>query len=332
MTDPYTPSVLLALLLALVSPPSESREALEARIREIARDAGGTVGVSILHLESGRGASVGANQHLPMASVFKLPVAFELLRRVDRGVVRLDQKIALSVGDLRPGHSRIAERAPNAGITLSIGELLEAMVVEGDNTAADLLLPLAGGPEVVTAQLDAAGLGDIRVDRSEAELAFDTFGAKPPPRAEWSPKTLDAAFAAVPEAERRAAFERFLADARDTATPAAVVLLLRDLQEGRRLSPESRTRLLDLMAMTRTGPARIPALLPKGTRVAHRTGAGGEVGGRSVCTNDVGIVTLPGDRGHLAIAVMIKGSDRSLAEREKAIARIARAAYDHWSK
>jgi beta-lactamase class A len=324
--------MLLTLLLALLASPLETRDALEAKIRTIAASAGGTVGVSVLHLESGRGASVGGAEHLPMASVFKLPVAFELLRRVDRGVVRLDQKIAVSVSDLRPGHSAIAERAPSAGITLSIGELLEAMVVDGDNTAADLLLPLAGGPEVVTAQLDEAGLGDIRVDRSEAELAFDTFGATPPPRSAWSPRTLEAAFAAVPREKRREAFERFLADPRDTATPDALVLLLRDVQEGRRLSPASRTHLLELMSKSRTGPDRIRGLLPPGTAVAHRTGTGGDLGGRNVCTNDAGIVTLPGDRGHLAIAVLIRGSDRDLASREKAIARIARAAYDHWAR
>lgn len=324
--------MLSLFLLALLAPPSESREALEKTIAALAQDAGGTVGVSILHLESGRGASVRGAEALPMASVFKLPVAYELLRRVDRGVVRLDQRIALSPGDLRTGQSPIAEKAPNAGIALSIGELLEAMLVDGDNTAADLLLPLAGGPEVITAQLDEAGLGGIRVDRSEAELAFDTYGATPPPRASWSLKTLEAAFDAVPEDRRREAFGRFLADPRDTATADALVLLLRDAREGRRLSPESRTRLLDLLEKTRTGPKRLKGDLPKGTPVAHRTGTGGEVGGRNVCTNDVGIVTLPGNRGHLAIAVLVRGSDRPLARREKAIARIARTAYDHWSR
>lgn len=324
--------MLLSLLLALLATPTETRDALEARIRAIAASAGGTVGVSVLHLESGRGASVRGAERFPMASVFKLPVAFELLRRVDRGVVRLDQRIVLSLGDLRPGHSAIADRAPTAGITLSIGELLEAMLVDGDNTAADLLLPLAGGPEVVTAQLEEAGLSGIRVDRSEAELAFDTFGVTAPPRSAWSPRTLEAAFASVPREKRREALKGFLADPRDTATPDAVVLLLRNVHEGRRLSPESRGRLLDLMSKTKTGAARIRGDLPPGTPVAHRTGMGGEFGKLNVCTNDVGIVTLPGDRGHLAIAVLIRGSDRDLASREKTIARIARAAYDHWAR
>ena len=233
---------------------------------------------------------------------------------------------------MRPG-GPLSERAPNGGITLTFGELLEAMIVDGDNTAADVLLPLAGGPEVVTAQLEAVGLGDIRVDRSELELAFDVAGvATAPPRSTRSLAAIRAAIAAVPEAARREAFAKFLADPRDTATPNALVQLLRQVQEGRRLTPDSRERLLALMVRTRPGAGRLKGQLPADTPVAHRTGTGAELGAANVCTNDIGIVTLPGGRGRFAIAVLIKGSDRSLAAREKAIAAIARAAYDYWMR
>jgi beta-lactamase class A len=324
--------MLLAVLLWLLAPPGSGREALEARIGAIAPEAGGTVGVCVLHLESGRGASLHGGQALPMASVFKLPVAIELLRRVDRGALSLDQKVALSPGDMR-FHSLIAERARAGSVTMSIGELLEAMIVDGDNTAADRLLPLAGGPEVITAQLEEAGFPDIRVDRSEAELAFDFSGvSNPPPRATWSLAVLRAAIDGVPEEARRAAYSRFLNDPRDTATPDAMVQLLRSVQEGRRLSKESRERLLKLMSKTRAGPDRLRGKLPSGTPVAHRTGTCGDFGKQNACTNDVGIVTLPGGAGHLVIAVFVRGSDRDLQARERAIAQIARAAYDHWAR
>jgi beta-lactamase class A len=325
--------MLLYLLLSFLLSPSDRREALEARIRSIAQTAGGTVGVSVLHVESGRGASLRANESFPMASIFKLPVAIELLRRVDRGTVRLDQKIALTAGDMRVGHSPIAERAPSGGITMSIGELLESMLVDSDNTAADVLLPLAGGPEIIRAQLEEAGFADIRVDRSEAELALDFFGVDPvPPRASWSLVTFRRLVDAVPPARRREAAVRFLADPRDTATPDAMAKLLVSIERRDRLSPESAARLLALMVRTRTGAARIKGLLPAGTEVAHRTGLCGDCEGINACTNDAGIVTLPGRVGHLAIAVFVRGSDRDLGERETAIARIARAAYDHWMR
>jgi beta-lactamase class A len=324
--------MLLAALLWLLAPADTGREALEARIAVIAPEAGGTVGVCVLHLESGRGASLHGGQALPMASVFKLPVAVEVLRRVDRGALKLDQNVALGPGDMR-FHSVIAEHASAGRATLSIGELLEAMIVDGDNTAADRLLTLAGGPEVITAQLEEAGFPDIRVDRGEAEIAFDFAGVSPPPPpATWSLTVMSKAIDGAPQDSRRAAYQRFLGDPRDTATPDAMVQLLRSVQEGRRLSPESRERLLTLMTKSRTGPQRLRGKLPAGIPVAHRTGTCGDFGSQNACTNDVGIVTLPGGGGHVLIAVFVKGSDRSLEARERAIAQIARAAYDHWAR
>jgi beta-lactamase class A len=240
--------------------------------------------------------------------------------------------VALGPGDMR-FHSVIAEHASAGRATLSIGELLEAMIVDGDNTAADRLLTLAGGPEVITAQLEEAGFPDIRVDRGEAEIAFDFAGVSPPPPpATWSLTVMSKAIDGAPQDSRRAAYQRFLGDPRDTATPDAMVQLLRSVQEGRRLSPESRERLLTLMTKSRTGPQRLRGKLPAGIPVAHRTGTCGDFGSQNACTNDVGIVTLPGGGGHVLIAVFVKGSDRSLEARERAIAQIARAAYDHWAR
>ncbi|HTR02928.1 MAG TPA: class A beta-lactamase [Thermoanaerobaculia bacterium] len=322
------------LAFALLARPAASREALEARFSEIAASAGGTLGVSVLHLESGRGASLHGHERFPMASVFKLPLAIALLERVDRGALRLDQRITLGPADIRPGGAgrTIADRAPSGGLTLSLADLLEAMLVQSDNTAADALLPLAGGGTLITAQLDAVGLSDIRIDRSEAELWLDAYGATPPPRAPRTPAGIRGAIAAVPEAARREAVLRFLADPRDTATPDALVQLLRQVQEGRGLSTEGRERLLVLMTRTQSGEKRLRAGLPAGTALAHRTGSGADVAGINIATNDVGIVTLPGNRGHLAIAVMIKGSDRPDEAREKAIAGISRAAFDYWTR
>jgi len=42
------------------------------------------------------------------------------------------------------------------------------------------------------------------------------------------------------------------------------------------------------------------------------------------------IMTLPGDAGHVAIAVFVKASEAPAAKRERAIAEIARAAHDYF--
>ncbi len=42
----------------------------------------------------------------------------------------------------------------------------------------------------------------------------------------------------------------------------------------------------------------------------------------------MGVITLPGGAGQLVVAVYVKGSTRELADREKVIARISKAAFD----
>ena len=74
-----------------------------------------------------------------------------------------------------------------------------------------------------------------------------------------------------------------------------------------------------------TGRRRIRGALPRGTRVAHKTGTL-----RPSVVNDVGIVALPGRAGHLVLAVMLKGSVQDLAVQERAIATVSRVVYDHF--
>jgi metallo-beta-lactamase class B len=306
--------------------------ALAARVRALAAGAGGTAGVAIVHLESGRGVEVNAAGAYPMASVFKLPVAVAILGRVERGELRLDDDVPLRRADLRPWYSALATRLPDGG-AVPLRELFRLMVVEGDNSAADVLLRLAGGAAAVTARLRALGVDGIRVDRSEAQLALEYSGvASPPPASAWTPAVLERAVRAVPDARRRAAARAFLDDPRDRASPAAVARLLELVARGEALGADGTRLLLDLMTRTATGPARLPALLPAGTPVAHRTGSGGSYGGVASAVNDAGIVTLPGDAGRLVVVVLVRGTARPLADVERAIAGIGRAAYDHFAR
>ena len=72
-------------------------------------------------------------------------------------------------------------------------------------------------------------------------------------------------------------------------------------------------------------------MLPDGTVVAHKTGTSQTVNGVTAATNDVGLVTLPNGQ-HLAIAVFVSDSTANDTIREEVIAKVARAAWDEWSK
>jgi len=73
-----------------------------------------------------------------------------------------------------------------------------------------------------------------------------------------------------------------------------------------------------------TGNGRIRGLLPPNTTVFNKTGTINKV------MNDVGIVKLPGDAGHIVVVIFIKDTKLGDDEREKTIAHIARSLYDYF--
>jgi len=309
----------LCLLLAL---PLLAEPGLDREIARIAEASGGTVGVSAMHLESGKVFGLRATERFPMASVFKLPLAMWFL---DQKQIPLDAFTKLNDSSLRPFRSPIAQHWPH-GVMFTFEELLELTIVESDNTAADALLSEAA----VNAYLRKVGIEGIRVDRSEGEMALDYAGVTNiPPASKWTLDWFNRAMAAVPPDRQRAAAKRFLVDQRDTATPGAMLNLLRLLVQGKALSKSRTALLLDLMQKTVPGAARIRAGLPPGTLVAHRPGTGGDNEGVNLCTNDVGIVTLPNGH-HLLLTIFIKGSNEDLDTRERTISQITNLLYDTW--
>ena len=114
--------------------------------------------------------------------------------------------------------------------------------------------------------------------------------------------------------------------------PADLVQLLDIFYSGKALSKTSNDFLMKIMTETTTGPHRIKGLLPKDAVVAHKTGTSPtNAEGLTPATNDIGIITLPNGK-HLAIAIMVCNSKADEATREAVIAKIAKAAWDHYGK
>jgi beta-lactamase class A len=145
-----------------------------------------------------------------------------------------------------------------------------------------------------------------------------------PWRAEFADRAVfDKALAEISPARRQQLFDAYLADPRDTATPKAMTDLLVALHVGRLLSPGSTEHLLEIMGRTKTFPDRLPAGLPPGWKIGHKTGSGPAWNGIVSVTNDVGILTAP-DGGRVAVAVFMAKSGQSDAQRAAFIADVAR--------
>jgi beta-lactamase class A len=221
------------LASALVDASGPDLSLLKDTIDRIINRSRGTVGVALIHVESGATLSVRGDEHRPMASVYKLPIAIELLAQVSAGTLSLDRPIALAPSDIR-ACCTLSRHHPRGGVTFAAGELLELMIVESDNTASDAILKLVGGPTVVERRMRALGFDTINVNRYEGDINFEMTGvANPPPQAEW---TLDLQYRLIsevtPEALREARVRYTTSDPRDTSTPDDMARLLGRLQLG----------------------------------------------------------------------------------------------------
>jgi len=270
---------------------------LRDRIEQISQAARGRVGVTATVLETGESVTLNGDQQWTMQSVYKFPIGMTVLAQVERGKLKLDQQVRVEANDFVSDlqHSPIRDENPQ-GVELSLAELLKYMVSESDGTACDVLLKLVGGPEVVTQYLRDLGVNGIVVANTEKEIGQDK-----------------------------------AVQYRNYASPNAAVVLLQALHEGQGLSESSQALLRKLMTQTPTGLQRIKGLLPDGTLVAHKTGTSRTVDGVTAATNDVGLVTLPNGR-HLAISVFVSDSGANDAVREEVMAKVAKAAWDAWSK
>ena len=170
----------------------------------------------------------------------------------------------------------------------SARSLIEAMMIHSDNRATDILMRDLGGPATLHSWLAQQGVTGIRIDRNIAQLLRS-------PRDLW--------------------------DIKDSSTPKAMVELLRKIETGQLLRPESRAYLLDVMARCQTGKNRMRALLPRWARVEHKTGT------LNGYTSDVGFITLHDGR-RIAVAFFARGG----SNRPATIAWAARAIYDGFTR
>jgi beta-lactamase class A len=281
------------------------------------------------NLESGAFARVNPDDRIPLLSVVKLPVALVVLDGVDSGRWSLTTPITLLGRDMHP-RGELGDRYPHGGGPVTLYRLLKLMIMRSENSSADALMRLVGGPSAVTEWLMRHGIRDLRVDRNERDLGNDWYGLAPGADTMGTAEEIRALRAQVPQAVHDSAAQAMLVDPRDTGTAEACVHLLERLWRGELLSAAMTDTLKSMLARCETGRDRLPGLLPKGTPVARKTGTGGTTAGVTVAINDIGVMRLPnGD--DVAIAVLVGEPRGTIPRAERLIARIARTVFDAWS-
>ncbi len=222
-----------AVLAGLSMVLGAARTADDPAIAAIEQRHGGRLGMFAVDTGSGRTLAHRADERFLMCSTFKTLLAALTLARVDGGQEGLTRMVAYGKRDLI--FTSPVTQANVASGRMSVEDLLRAMLVHSDNTAAILLMRRAGGPAALTRFLRRIGDRVSRSDRYE------------------------------PASNR--------ADgARDTTSPRAIIGAARQLLLGNVLAPASRAQLEAAMIACVTGASRLRAALPEGWSVGHRSG------------------------------------------------------------
>lgn len=316
-------TLMLLPIKAQQPSPTPNTAILQSRLNNLNLNvARGKVGIGVLNLNTGESGFINGKQRFPMQSVYKLPSAIAVLKLVDEGKISLDQPVTITRQEFALGSSPIKKEIKGNSAQFTVKYLLNLSVGISDNTAADALVRLIGGTKQVNVILSKLKIRDVRVDRLEQQLQPESVGLTNFGFQLADEQKFAAAEQKIPDRVKKAALEKYLRDPRDTATPEGIVDLLAKLQSNQLLSNNSTTLLLKIMTDSPTGQKRLKAGLPENWSIAHKTGTGADVLGRSTATNDVGIISSP-DGKQVAIAVFIAGSEAPLEQREKVMSNIA---------
>ncbi|KVL19680.1 PEN-B family class A beta-lactamase [Burkholderia sp. MSMB1826] len=216
-------------------------------LADLERDAGGRLGVCAIDTASGRVIEHRAGERFPFCSTFKAMLSAAVLAQSVERPGLLQQRVTYTKADL-VNYSPVSEKHVGAGMT--VAALCEAAIQYSDNSAANLLMKLIGGPSAVTAYARSIGDDMFRLDRWETELNTALPG-----------------------------------DPRDTTTPAAMAASMRVLTLGDALPAAQRAQLVAWLRGNKVGDKRIRAGVPAGWTVGDKTGTG-DYG----TTNDAGVI------------------------------------------
>ena len=250
--------LLLASGVALLCPtpllfaaPATGIASAHTQLAALEQAAGGRLGVAAWRQGGEQRVAYRADERFPLASTFKAMLAGAVLARSVSQPGLLDQHVRYEKKELVT-YSPITEKHLADG--MRVADLCAATLQYSDNSAANFLMKILGGPQAVTAFARSIGNTVFQLERWETELN-----------------------SAIP------------GEVRDTASPASMAHSLQQLLLGNSLPAPQRRQLDAWMRGNTTGDKRIRAGVPAGWQVADKTGSGayGSV-------NDIGVAYPPG--------------------------------------
>ena len=278
---------LLCVLLGTACPAKGAHcSEIAPTLADLERRFACDISLAALDVQGGQKVLYRADNRFAFCSTFKFFLVAEVLRKADADRSLVGKRLFWKENEEQEWSPATRGRG---GEGMSVIALCEAAMTLSDNTAANLLLRLLGGPFAMTKGMRA--LGDRNFLLCDYEPRLNYTGTELANRGENR----------LPQA--------------NTATAAGFLQAMRTLLFDRAYPDFSRNLLLQLAGKTRTGTGRIQASLPKGATLFHKTGTGfGNV-------HDLALVRYPNGRECLLV-IFTKNTQN--VEKEDQAGRVAR--------
>ncbi len=234
-------ALMLSLLAQTAAAPASS---LGSDLRQMIAASGAEVAVAYRPLDGSAELLIDADTPFHAASTMKVPVMIELFRQAHAGAVSLDDPLPIrnefrsivdgSLYKLSEGDDSDKEIYASVGKTMTLRQLCEAMITVSSNFASNLLIEKLG-VENIRRTVAALGADGMQVLRGvEDQKAFD--------------KGLN-----------------------NTTTARGLTVLLERIARGVAVDARSDALMMDILKR-QTFKDAIPAGIPAGVAVAHKTG------------------------------------------------------------
>lgn len=255
---------------------------LENKIKGKTAEFGQETGLIIKDLSTGWTIAVNENKLFPSASLVKVPIMATVFSLSAEKGLNLGQRLVLANKCKVLGSGIIKKYA--AGTEFNIEYLIEVMITESDNTAANMLIDYLG-LEPLNNYFKKLGLSNTNIARKMMDFK-----------------------------SRQEGIENF-------TSASDVSYLLEEIYNNKLINRDFSLKCLGILKKQKARD-RIPAKLPSGAVVAHKTGLE-----RGVC-HDAGIVFTP--NGDFLICVLTRHNYKFAAPAKKFISQVAADAYNYY--
>jgi beta-lactamase class A len=257
----------------------------------------GDIAMAFLELKpDGAQILINEKENFHAASTMKTPVMIEVFKQAEQGNFNLDDSLIVknqfkSIVDSSEYSLSLSDDSGEGlynfiGKKKSIRELVYEMITVSSNLATNILIELVG-PRNVMATMKSIGANDIKVLRGVEDLkAFD--------------KGLN-----------------------NTTTAYDLMIIFTKIAEGNVVSKEACKEMVRILSDQKLN-SKIPAKLPLGIKIAHKTGSITGV------EHDSGIIYLP--NGKTYVLVLLAKNLKDIQKGIEAEANISKMIYDYMIK